>query len=464
MGERAVHAAARPGGGGGSNGKAALADAAHALVGLASPTLGPSPDIIWPGHHPDIIRTSSGGTIIRTSPGHHPAPNDVPGRGQKRTHDQAGHSKYWDRLRPMIPGAARQSRSVSLDSTYGTHGMPSSCEQSQHASDDEREGAGWAGSSPTSSDGSSSRASRLPIAPRQQPSSVVQQPYHPQQQQHPHHPRFPRATNHPPAYHGYGPEQQQWIDAQLLTATSVLLAACGVVHALQVSSPPLPGYAVHDGEEEGEEAEEGAGSAHAAPQRQATAATLSAEESAFRASVYRILQQEAAHVRPLGRGDFARLCQLLDLPLSVGAEWQARVLRLQQRLRPFGQQDLHPRSGSGGGGGGGGGGGACAANAMGAFRDAIRDEHERAVAMAAGQHALAYDAERAKVRHFGRQTVWCTVTLLRRVLREGAFPEGGRGLSPSQAEAKLAALAVAAIGGGAVLLEPEDEDAEPLVA
>ena len=71
-----------------------------------------------------------------------------------------------------------------------------------------------------------------------------------------------------------------------------------------------------------------------------------------------------------------------------------------------------------------------------------------ATASAAFEEALRLDEpSRTAVRRFGRQTVWCTVALLRRVLREASWRAGDRGLTSAQAEARLASLAVAAIGG-----------------
>ena len=138
-----------------------------------------------------------------------------------------------------------------------------------------------------------------------------------------------------------------------------------------------------------------------------------------------------AHVRALDRSDFARLCQLLDLPLETGVQWQSRILALQGRMRQ--QTELaplappHPA--------GDAPSGECASSAAAAFEQALAEEK---------------GSSRGGVRCFGRQTVWCTVALLRRVLREASWPEGDRALTSAQAEARLASLAVAAIGGGAV--------------
>ena len=159
------------------------------------------------------------------------------------------------------------------------------------------------------------------------------------------------------------------------------------------------------------------------------------------ASVWRILADECAQVRPLEPPDFARLCQLLDVPLEVGAQWRSRVLALQRELA-----NHVPASGGGGGGSGGGGGGECAANALASFHELVHDEA-----------AHASSAVRARVRLFGRQTVWCAVGLLRRSLREGAWAAGQRGLTPSQVEARLASIAIEAIGVGSRSRRPSGE-------
>merc|ERR550514_1135220 len=138
------------------------------------------------------------------------------------------------------------------------------------------------------------------------------------------------------------------------------------------------------------------------------------------------------HVRALDRADFARLCGLIDVPLSVGADWQARVLQLQSRMRAIAEAEpLRMTSDTKSG--------RCAAVASAAFRAALESE--------GAEGAGGSRSSRTAVRRFGRQTVWCTVELLRRVLREAKWQDGDRGLSPQQAEARLASLAVAAIGG-----------------
>lgn len=77
-----------------------------------------------------------------------------------------------------------------------------------------------------------------------------------------------------------------------------------------------------------------------------------------------------------------------------------------------------------------------------------------AVAVAANIAAEAIGAELhpggatvAVVQCFGRQTVWCTVALLRRVLREAHWPLAQP--AAADAEASLASLAVATVSAAA---------------
>ena len=110
--------------------------------------------------------------------------------------------------------------------------------------------------------------------------------------------------------------------------------------------------------------------------------------------------------------------------LRSGVDWQTRILKLQDRMSRQAEIDSvtnhhgHQRSGE------------CAAAASAAFVEALSETGQRAV-----------------VRRFGRQTVWCTVSLLRRVLREASWQANDRSLTDEEAEKRLASLAVAAIGG-----------------
>lgn len=136
-------------------------------------------------------------------------------------------------------------------------------------------------------------------------------------------------------------------DAQLLTSAAVLLASCGLVHALNVSTEgkaPIsrshgatpPRSSASSTSEELDAAEKTppavadsdtsqVGTPLVAPARGAAEleamdpSVLDAVESAqgFGNSVWRILRQECAHVRALERPDFAKLCQILDLPLEL---------------------------------------------------------------------------------------------------------------------------------------------------
>lgn len=118
--------------------------------------------------------------------------------------------------------------------------------------------------------------------------------------------------------------------------------------------------------------------------------------------------------------DYARLCQLLDLPLQVLVGWQSRIARLQAQL-PTDFREPTPGAGD------------CAAAASAAFHAAL--------------DAPEHEPTRAVMRRFGRQVVWCTVTLLRRLLREAKWPDGAElAHTSTAAEARLASLAIATIG------------------
>ena len=117
---------------------------------------------------------------------------------------------------------------------------------------------------------------------------------------------------------------------------AVLLASCGLVHALNVSTdggggehaatPPRPSASASPSLSEEDDHDAAApaaavtrASAAAAPSAAAPAVSEDPEtsERSLGASVWRILRQECAHVRALDRPDFVRLCQLLDLPLEL---------------------------------------------------------------------------------------------------------------------------------------------------
>ena len=379
---------------------AALSDAATALVGLSFPSMGPSEasSVIAGRRKPGDSREAEGeGRIYGKKRPYHHHQTNAPGEWSKRHEGQRGGPK---------------SRTTSLDSTTShAFSVGSSCEQSQHASDDEQEyswgGAGHYSHSKVSAPG----AMAMPPPP-----SAWHRGMPP-----PHAPPRHQTSAMPLAPDGsYAMEDELepgvWHDAQLLTAIAVLLAACGVNHSVRATHTE----AKWDGVDKGDPGDLGGASPRA--------------EASFRASVRRVLQREVAPLAPLGRVDFARLCQLLDLPLQVGAEWQGRAMKLQAQLQPHGQWPTAPMAGEEGSG-------ECAANVMSAFCAALASERSRE------REGRQPEPERAKLRHFGRQTVWCTVSLLRKVLCEASWPEGGRKLSSAKAEAKLASLAVAAIGG-----------------
>lgn len=152
----------------------------------------------------------------------------------------------------------------------------------------------------------------------------------------------------PPApYHARRPpvEPAAMSDAQLLTSASVLLACCGLTHALNVTAegdgdggpPALSNSPSRDTTTDGEETdafESPCGSrelhaaplgaikrsAHSTPERsEDTQSEPSQGHQRFSESVWSILRDECTHVHALGRNEFARLCQLLDLPLETCA-------------------------------------------------------------------------------------------------------------------------------------------------
>jgi len=218
-------------------------------------------------------------------------------------------------------------------------------------------------------------------------------------------------------------------DAVLLTSAAVLLASCGLEHALNASRSTLDGPPSSNASSSACEDDGGATTERASADTLACLAPA-ADGDTLGASVWHILRAECAHVRALDRPDFVRLCQILDLPLELGIKWQSRILRLQERMRQQAERMPQPPHDNHHGAVPSG---ECAASALAAFVEALASE-ERA-------------PSRAAVRRFGRQTVWCTVALLRRVLREASFQAGERSLTSAQAEARLASLAVAAIGG-----------------
>ena len=114
--------------------------------------------------------------------------------------------------------------------------------------------------------------------------------------------------------------------------------------------------------------------------------------------------------------------------MRSGLQWQSRILKLQSQMLELTESSpLAPPAG--------GPYGECSLAASEAFEEALRMERSM---------------PRDGVRRFGRQTVWCTVALLRTVLREAQWHPGDRTLNAAQAEARLASLAIAAIGGSAV--------------
>ena len=165
---------------------------------------------------------------------------------------------------------------------------------------------------------------------------------------HGHH-MLPRAM--PPATAPRPPDPASTMsDAQLLTSTAVLLASCGLVHAVNASIAPAsgcdnPSGSASETSSTAGDAPEAAAptvesdpshlssplrtavqrpAAQTPPEHKLDAATSSLaerdpERKAFLSSVWRVIRLECAHVRALERSDFARLCHLLSLPLELCA-------------------------------------------------------------------------------------------------------------------------------------------------
>lgn len=177
---------------------------------------------------------------------------------------------------------------------------------------------------------------------------------------------------------------EYWGDVEVLTSASVLLAACGVQHALQLS-----------------------------------------DECSLSPQVCAILRSECLHVRTLDEHKFERLCHLLQLSPSVGATWRRRVESLCQQLtqylaNPLGAPRIIPTT---------------AAAARSAFHSAV-------------PHAVKPGVKPGGlIGQFGHQTVWCIVTMLRRIEREAGLAGGHRCISSSRADLQLASMAVSVISG-----------------
>lgn len=156
------------------------------------------------------------------------------------------------------------------------------------------------------------------------------------------------------------------------------------------------------------------------------AAEQGGEGECFRASVYEILRDESRHAAPLTERSCARLCKLLDMPSPIGWQWQRRYDELVLRFPPhLTEAPPTPASRTP----------AAAAVAANIAAEAI------------GAEPHAGSATVAVVQCFGRQTVWCTVALLRRVLREARWPLAHP--ASADTEASLASLAVATVSAAA---------------
>jgi len=360
-------------------------DAASALVAFAA---SPEQGSTTPQRQAQRTGQRPGSVLPQRLPVHWPLPAQHPQQQQQRHRQRPHPYQHDERSFQARPNSLAAKHANSL---YDAARMASvdSVRTAQPFSDDEQVSLGvrTRTSSPVHSDSSVGSASAPPypvnVPPQRLPAA---QPG--------------AATAHILAKHEIavaGSMISQQADAKLLTATCVFLAACGVSHALSVWM------------------------ANPESKQDDSAPPPSLED--FRSSVHAILREECAHVRPLGRSDFARLCQILDLPLEVGAEWRSRILLLQEDLQPRAPLPAGQSASSGG---------ACAEVAAMTFQTAVLED-----AM----------PSKAGVRRFGRQTVWCTVALLRRLLKEASWQTGKCELTAAQAEARLASLAVAVIGG-----------------
>ena len=130
------------------------------------------------------------------------------------------------------------------------------------------------------------------------------------------------------------PASLQDRDVRLVCDAAVQLACCGVATALQSVVEQAGHHA----------AAAAAAAAHAPPHRLLhDEAPCDADE--FRRSVHRLLRHESANAAPLDARACARLCVLLDMPSTVGWQWQVRRVT---RRGSTGQQPsscrLAPRS------------------------------------------------------------------------------------------------------------------------
>lgn len=140
----------------------------------------------------------------------------------------------------------------------------------------------------------------------------------------------------------------------------------------------------------------------------------------FTESVCRILHEESRSLPPLSTERCARLTELLNLPRTVGTRWQHRYTEMRRCLQLVSDTDGATTGNPGLAPSG------VAAAALVAFRDKGTTQQTRTL------------------HSFGRQTVWCAVTLLRRIMKEAEWPPE-KAVSGGEAEAQLAAFAVATI-------------------
>jgi len=206
---------------------------------------------------------------------------------------------------------------------------------------------------------------------------------------------MPDSSMGPPLYAGnfmVDMERQAAADVELLCDACVALSACGVAYALQ---------SVLEN------------------------AVVTAESCAFSESVCHILLAESHQANPLDEVRVQRLAQLLDMQEYEVISWLQRCDELRRCLI------------------------AVAASGAGPPKEVFAQQDTPSVAAMTwqtfNQLRAGVPSAAAAARHFGRQTIWCAMMLLRRVFRQAT----GHGLQ-FEPDAQLAQMAVAAFTRGAL--------------
>lgn len=185
---------------------------------------------------------------------------------------------------------------------------------------------------------------------------------------------------------------------ELLSSASVILSAWGVSHTLQSKLDLLA-----DGE----------------------------VSSALDDIIKAVLRDECCQARPLDHERCMRLCKLLDLPKEVCAGWEQRIQELKRNLTPPSRSVCVSSAAADGAG--------CVAAVSHAYNAALVAE------CANGGMKRGVASSRTFVQCFGRQTTWCTVTLLRAVLHHPEWMQCEAGRELAANEAALASQAVSSI-------------------